>query len=104
MEYQEGIEYAAKAIAKIYEDKFGGKKRGRFLMPGPYMRMLAGLKTLETDDVRMIQKEAHRLGYIVMDIGDHFSVIEESIMVNYRGVPKSVMSKYVDLDTGEKVG
>ena len=85
----------AKQLFSIYESEFGGKDRGRFKISRSNLRRLAGRKRLEDTTVNRIADAALELGYIVIDLGDYFSVVEEAVMLNYRPVPKSVLLPFL---------
>jgi signal recognition particle subunit SEC65 len=85
----------AEQLSSIYESEFGGKDRGRFKISRSNLRRLAGRKRLEDTTVNKIADAALELGYIVIDLGDYFSVVEEAVMLNYRPVPKSVLSPFL---------
>ena len=86
----------AKQLSKIYESEFGGKDRGRYKISRSNLRRLAGRKRLEDATVSRIADAALELGYIVIDLGDYFSVVEEAVMLNYRPVPKSVLLPFLN--------
>ncbi len=82
-------------LAEIYESEFGGKDRGRYKISRSNLRRLAGRKRLEDTTVKRIADAALEIGYIVIDLGDYFSVVEEAVLLNYRPVPKSVLSPFL---------
>lgn len=94
-------EEMAKIINEIYEERFGGKGRGRFQIQRSIFRKLAGRKNLHDTFVVEVSEECADLGYILIPLGDIFAVIEENIMLSYRKVPKSVFSKYLIEDEYE---
>jgi hypothetical protein len=81
----------AKILATIYESEFGGKDRGRFQISREGLREISGKRRLEEDFIATTVNEAYELGFVVTDLGDDFSVIEESVMRNYRRVPKQII-------------
>lgn len=98
-------EQVALLLANIYEDEFGGKRRGRFKITRSSLRRLAGRKRLEDSTINRIMGAALEIGYILVDLGDNLAVVEESVMLNYRPVPKSVLSRHSienDDATGEE--
>lgn len=88
----------AEILSKIYESEFGGKGRGRFKISRSNLRRLSGRKRLEDTTIEKIAEAALDIGYIVIDLGDHFSVVEESVMLNYRPVPKSILVRFLEDD------
>jgi hypothetical protein len=82
----------AKALATIYEKEFGGKERGRFQISREGFREISRKRRLEESYITTTINEAYELGFVVTDMGDDFSVIEESVMRNYRKVPKQLFN------------
>jgi hypothetical protein len=82
----------AKILAAIYEKDFGGKERGRFQISREGLREISGKRRLEEAFITTTINEAYELGFVVTDLGDDFSVIEESVMRNYRRVPKQMIN------------
>jgi hypothetical protein len=83
----------ATILATIYEKSFGGKDRGRFQLSREGLREISGKKRLEDPIVKATINEAYELGFVVTEIGEDFSVIEESVMRNYRKVPKQIIAQ-----------
>lgn len=81
------------ALEKIYEQEFGGKERGRFKIARASLRRLTGSKRLDDNVLRDIVNAAFDAGYVLIDLGDYFAVVEEAVMLNYRPVPKSVLGQ-----------
>jgi len=81
------------SLAKIYEQEFGGKERGRFKIARSSLRRLTGSKRLHDDALRDITDAAFEAGYVLVDLGDYFALVEEAVMLNYRPVPKSVLGQ-----------
>lgn len=80
-------------LAKIYEQEFGGKERGRFKIARSSLRRLTGSKRLHDKALDDIADAALDAGYVLVDLGDYFAVVEETVMLNYRPVPKSVLAQ-----------
>lgn len=89
-------ELVAKLLKKIYELEFGGKTRGRYKISRPSFRQLSNRQRLEESTIDRITEEALELGLIVTDLGDYFAVVEHSVMMNYRPVPKSVLNQFIN--------
>lgn len=81
------------SLAKIYEQEFGGKERGRFKIARSSLRRLTGNKRLHDKALSDIADAAFDAGYVLIDLGDYFAVVEEAVMLNYRPVPKSVLAQ-----------
>ena len=92
-------EEIAKILKALYDRPFGGKDRGRYKISRRRLRRLSGRKRLEDTILQRIIDEAYEQGLIMMDLGDDFAVVEESVMQNYRTVPLPVLSQYVETQT-----
>ena len=95
-------EDVAKFLAEIYGSEFGGKEHGRYKISRSNLRRLSGRKRLEATTVSRIIDEALDLGYIVVEVGDYFCVVEEGVMLNFRPVPKSVLSRFIKGEPGTR--
>ena len=89
-------EKMAEIIEEIYEEKFGGKKRGRFQISRSQFRRLGGRKNLRDAFIDEVAEECLELGFILISIGDIIAIIEENVVLNYRNVPKSIINSYID--------
>lgn len=83
------------SLTKIYEQEFGGKERGRFKITRSGLRRLTGSKRLNDNALNDIADAAFDAGYVLVDLGDHFAVVEVAVMLSYRPVPKSVLEQVV---------
>jgi len=99
-------EEMAEMLSDIYEEKFGGKKRGRYQITRSGFTELAGRKKLQDSFIYKVIDSALDWGYIVVDLGDNLVVIEVSVTENYRKVPRSIITEIIsgddDLDTEEE--
>ena len=95
-------EKMAEIIDEIYEEKFGGKKRGRFQISRSQFRKLGGRKKLHDVFIYEVADECLELGYILIYTGDIIAIIEESVVMNYRNVPKSILGSYIDEEDDEE--
>ncbi len=89
-------EKMAEIIGEIYEEKFGGKNRGRFQISRSQFRRLGGRKNLRDAFIDEVAEQCLELGYILITIGDTIAIIEENIVLNYRNVPKSILKSYIE--------
>lgn len=94
-------EKMAEIIEEIYEEKFGGKNRGRFQISRSQFRQLGGRKNLRDAFIDEVAEECLELGYILIPTGDIIAIIEESVVLNYRNVPKSILNSYIDEEDAE---
>ena len=91
-------EKMAEIIEEIYDEKFGGKSRGRFQISRTAFRQLSGRKRLSDAFIDEVAEEALELGYVLVSLGDTIAIIEEQVMLNYRNVPKSIINGYLSED------
>ncbi|OEU76645.1 MAG: hypothetical protein BA869_04890 [Desulfuromonadales bacterium C00003107] len=92
------------AIKEIYEQKFGGKKRGRFQITRSQFRKLGGRKVLRDTFIDEVADECLDRGFVLIPVGDIIAIIEEGVVLNYRKVPKSVINPYIIEDEDEEEG
>ena len=88
------VEDMVGVIENIYEETFGGKERRRYKVSRANFRMLSGRKRLEGAFIQQVIGDALEEGFIVTDLGDYFAIVKESVMLNYRPVPKSTIQKF----------
>ena len=104
MTKHKSAEKMAEIIEEIYEEKFGGKSRGRFQISRLSLRQLSGRKRLRDAFIDEVAEEALELGYVLVSLGDTIAIIEEQVMLNYRNVPKSIINKYLHEEDDEGEG
>ena len=91
----------AEIIEEIYEEKFGGKKRGRFQLSRSQFRILGGRRILRDAFIEDVADECLELGYILIPVEDTIAVIEENVVLNYRSVPKDIINSYIEEEDDE---
>ena len=101
MTKHKNAEKMAEIIEEIYDQKFGGKSRGRFQISRTAFRQLSGRKRLSDIFIDEVAERALELGYVLVSLGDTIAIIEEQVMLNYRNVPKSIINKYLHEDEDE---
>jgi hypothetical protein len=92
-------------IRKIYEEDFGGKKRGRYLLSRSQFRKLAKRKRLSDSFFNEVAEEALESGFILIPLGDSIAVIEEGVVSSYRPVTKKILDSFAiekDADNDDK--
>lgn len=92
-------EAVADCLKSIYDEEFGGKLRGRYVISRPDLRELSGRKgRLEDPVIAQIILFSLELGLVVTDIGDEFSVVEVDVQRGYRKVPGRLIAEYLPQD------
>jgi hypothetical protein len=89
-------EQVADILDDIYEERFGGKKRGRYKISRVGLRQLSNRMTLKESIIELIIDEVNEYGYIMIEVEDGYALIEERIVANFRSVPKSLINKYCE--------
>lgn len=84
-----------KVLLAIYDEEFGGKASGRFRLTRGNFRRLCGRKRLEESTITRMVDAALEEGLVLTELGDFFCVCKESVLLNYRPVPKSVGLRYI---------
>lgn len=82
-------EETAIRIIDIYNLAFGGKKHGRYKIAKDSLRTLTGNLRVE-NMVSDIDKILFEKGYLFIDIGAWFAILELRVLLNYRPAPLSV--------------
>lgn len=95
MSKNRSVNEVVEVLRAIYEESFGGKSRGRYKLTRSQFRILCGRSRLEAALTMKIVDAALDEGIVLIELGDHFCVIEESAVLAYRPVPKNVGTKYL---------
>jgi hypothetical protein len=82
----------AERLADLYDQKFGGKDRGRFRISMKHLRALAGRKRIPVGLVSKISEELFELGYVLVDLETYFIVMSQATFRSYRRVSDSYVS------------
>jgi|GEM_PF-1537508 len=88
----------ATILAEIYEKKFGGKARGRYQITRSAFTELSGRRRLKDSFVYKVIDACFDEGYILIDLGNNFVVIDLAVTENYRKVPKSIVKEILEED------
>ena len=83
----------AERLAALYEEKFGGKERGRYRIAMKQMRMLTGRRRVPGEYIQKLGEELFELGYVLIDLETFFVVLAQRTFRSYRRVSEdSLMS------------
>lgn len=77
-------EICADGLAKLYDESFGGKDKGRYRISAKLLRDLAGRRRLYEDDVRDIGRAMMQRGLVLIDMDGFFVVLSAGTFTNYR--------------------
>jgi len=82
----------AERLASLYEERFGGKVRGRYRISMKQMRALTGRKRVPGEVIRSIGEELFELGYVLIDLETFFAVLAQSTFRSYRRLGDSCLT------------
>lgn len=81
-------ETAAKRIAEMYAEDFGGKPSGRYRISRKLLAQLVGCRRLYAEDVTALTRAVLEEGFVLIDMESFFVVMSANAFVNYRRVGK----------------
>lgn len=87
----EWIAIAAERLSALYDVQFGGKKSGRYRIPGKLMRELAQRRRLYEDDIQALGRALLERGFVLIDMDSFYVVMSANSFVNYRRVNEEVL-------------
>jgi len=76
----------AEQLAGLYQEKFGGKERGRYRFSMKQMRALANRKRVPGEFIARVGEELFELGYVLIDLESFFVVLAQGTFRSYRRV------------------
>lgn len=76
----------AELLAALYQEKFGGKERGRYRISMKQLRALTDRKRVPADVIAKIGEELFELGYVLIDLETFFVVLAQGTFRSYRRV------------------
>ncbi len=83
------IDSAAKRLAEMYTEEFGGKTSGRYRISRKLLSELIGQRRLYSEDVTLITRALFERGHVIIDMESFFVVMSANAFVNYRRVGKA---------------
>lgn len=88
----------AERLTELYEEKFGGKERGRYRISMKQMRVLTGRKRVPSDVIGKVGEELFELGYVLIDLETFFVVLAQGTFRSYRRVSDGILSATAGAD------
>lgn len=82
----------AERLAALYQERFGGKKRGRYRISMKQIRALTDRKRVPGDVIRKVGEELFELGYVLIDLETFFVVLAQGTFRSYRRVNDSCLT------------
>lgn len=90
----ERIEIAAsKLYLDIYESKFGGKNRGRFLVNRSDLKELLDVSILTSSIIEKLAEECLSRGLVLINMDDVFGFMESDMVFNWRKAPSRIIEE-----------
>jgi len=97
---QEKIQEVAECLNRnIYEEGFGGKDRGRFLIDRKQVRDLLGTSKLHDSTLTKLYAACLDEGIIMIDLDEVFAFIEAKMVRKYRKAPVRITNKYLPIES-----
>lgn len=84
MENRPNERHVAGRLAELYEQKFGGKERGRYRFSMKQLRALTRRQRVPAGIIRNIGEEVFELGYVLIDMETYFVMLAQSTFRSYR--------------------
>lgn len=82
------LETAAKRLAEMYTEEFGGKPSGRYRISRKLLAELVGQRRLYAEDVPALTRALLEEGFVLIDMESFFVVMSANAFVNYRRAGK----------------
>lgn len=100
---QQRIDEVARIMnVEIYEENFGGKARGRFLIDRKQMRDLLGTSKLHDSTIAKLYLACLDQDIVMIDLDEVFAFIEAKLVRKYRKAPVRVTDQFVPPQISEE--
>jgi hypothetical protein len=76
----------AALLARLYEQGFGGRERGRYRISLKHLKSLMKRRRLLPRQQHRIAEELYELGYVLIDMESFFVVLSQGTFGSYRRV------------------
>jgi len=84
----DNVDTAAKRLAEMYTEEFGGKPSGRYRISRKLLAELVGRRRLYAEDVTVLTRALLEKNFVLIDMESFFVVMSANAFVNYRRVGK----------------
>lgn len=81
----------AAALARLYEESFGGKERGRYRISTKFLRQIAGRKRLYAEEIEAIGRALFERGFVLIDLESFVVVLSQKTFDSYRRVNEAAI-------------
>jgi len=85
----------ADCLAMLYDQEFGGNRRGRFRISMKMLRGIAGRRRLHPAHIRAIADEVYERGLVLIDLETFFVVLSQRTFASYRRVNEASLEMAV---------
>jgi len=92
MESRPSERQIAEQLAALYQEKFGGKERGRYRISMKQMRALTNRKRVPGEVIGKVAEELFELGYVFIDLETFFVILAQATFRSYRRVSDSCLT------------
>lgn len=94
---------AALALDEIYQNEFGGKDRGRFLVDREHLKQLLGVPRLHPEAIQALSDACLDLGMVMIDMDDRYGFAERRFVEKWRKLPTRLVEERVNELDSESV-
>jgi hypothetical protein len=78
----------------VYENAFGGKTRGRYLLSKKGLKKLLRVERLHSRTLRKLSDECQTLGHALIDLGQSIALADLRFIGNCRQAPLRIITRY----------
>lgn len=100
---EERILSVALALDEIYQNEFGGKDRGRFLVDREHLKQLLGVSRLHREVIQALSDACLDLGMVMIDMDDRYGFAERRFVEKWRKLPTRLVEERVNELDSESV-
>lgn len=76
----------AASLVTLYEEPFGGKRRGRYRIPIKLAQRLLGQKRIWPDQIEAVRRALYDRGFVLHDMESYWVVVSQKTFASYRRV------------------
>jgi len=83
----------ARALARLYAERFGGATSGKFRISRKFMRHLAGRRKLPDAYIARLAEDLFEAGFVLIDCETYFVVLSQKQFASYRRVTAAAVNR-----------
>ena len=88
---------AVDRLVSLYEEPFGGKKRGRFRISMKLLRSLCGHRRVWPEQMEAIGRALYERGYLLVDMETYCVVVSQQTFISYRRVNEAGLASVLGM-------